>query len=53
MIPEEKLRSFRQRVESELRQDILPFWMNHAPDEEYGGFVGAIENDLTVRAMAP
>ena len=53
MIPEEKLRSFRQRVESELRQDILPFWMKHAPDEQHGGFVGAIENDLTVRAMAP
>ncbi len=36
-----------------MRQDILPFWMSHAPDEEYGGFVGAIENDLTVRAAAP
>ncbi len=48
-----KLRAFRERAESELRQDILPFWMHHAPDEEYGGFVGAIENDLTVRAAAP
>ncbi len=53
MIPEAKLRAFRERVESELRQDILPFWMNHAPDEQNGGFFGAIENDLTVRAMAP
>lgn len=53
MIPETRLRSFREHVESELRRDILPFWMRHAPDEQYGGFVGAIENDLTVRATAP
>jgi mannobiose 2-epimerase len=53
MIPETRIRSFRQRVESELRQDILPFWMKHAPDQQHGGFAGAIENDLTVRPTAP
>ena len=53
MIPATKIRSFRQRAESELRQDILPFWMKHAPDEQHGGFVGAIENDLTVRTREP
>jgi mannobiose 2-epimerase len=53
MIPETTVRSFRQRVESELRQDILPFWMSHTPDEQHGGFAGAIENDLTVRTGEP
>ena len=53
MIPETKTGSFRQRVEAELKQNILPFWMKHAPDEEHGGFVGAIENDLTVRTGVP
>jgi len=53
MISETTVRSFRQRVESELRRDILPFWMSYTPDEQHGGFVGAIENDLTVRTGEP
>ena len=38
----------RQRVETELLSDILPFWLNRAIDEEFGGFRGHIANDLTV-----
>ena len=40
--------SLRQRVEAELLTNILPFWQNHAVDEEYGGFRGQIANDLTI-----
>jgi mannobiose 2-epimerase len=39
---------FRQRVETELRSGILPFWLNHTIDQDRGGFLGRISNDLTV-----
>jgi cellobiose epimerase len=38
----------RKSVEAELLSDILPFWLKHAVDEEYGGFRGQVANDLTV-----
>jgi mannobiose 2-epimerase len=38
----------RQKVETELRSDILPFWLKYTLDEEYGGFRGQISNDLTI-----
>ena len=45
--------NLRQRVESELRSNILPFWLKHAVDEQYGGFRGQIANDLTIDPRAP
>lgn len=47
------LRASSSRIEAELRQDILPFWMQHVPDRAHGGFVGEISNDLVVRKDAP
>lgn len=44
--------AFRRRVEAELREDILPFWMKYAPDREHGGFVGYMSNDLAVNQRA-
>jgi cellobiose epimerase len=35
-------------IENELRSDILPFWLNHCIDEEFGGFRGQISNDLVI-----
>jgi len=46
-------RDFRRRLEAELLDNILPFWMNYAVDEVNGGFVGAVMNDHTVRNDAP
>jgi mannobiose 2-epimerase len=46
------MQELRQRVESELRSNILPFWLKHAIDEEYGGFRGQIANDLTIDSRA-
>ncbi len=46
------LEEFRERVLSELRNDILPFWLRHAPDEEFGGFRGRISNDLVIDRRA-
>lgn len=41
------------RVEDELRDNILKFWIDHTVDHERGGFYGEITNDLTVRKDAP
>jgi cellobiose epimerase len=38
----------RQRIEAELRGNILPFWIEHTPDEEHGGFYGALSNELII-----
>jgi mannobiose 2-epimerase len=38
----------RTSVEAELQAGILPFWLNNAIDDEYGGFRGQIANDLTI-----
>jgi cellobiose epimerase len=42
------VQELRQKVENELRKDILPFWLKYAIDDEYGGFRGQIANDLTI-----
>ncbi len=41
------------RLRAELTENILPFWMKHAPDRENGGFHGAISNDLRIFPAAP
>jgi mannobiose 2-epimerase len=45
--------NLRQRLETELRSNILPFWLRYAIDQEYGGFRGQIANDLTIDPLAP
>lgn len=42
----------RERVERELLEDILPFWLKYTLDKEYGGFRGQISNDLTIDPRA-
>jgi len=44
---------YAQRIERELREDILPFWMTHVVDRNHGGFYGEISNDLVVKKNAP
>jgi mannobiose 2-epimerase len=39
-------------VEAELLSNILPFWLEHAIDDEHGGFRGQIANDLTFDSRA-
>jgi mannobiose 2-epimerase len=48
-----RLRGFMQRAETELRENILPFWIAHTVDQERGGFYGEITNELIVREDAP
>jgi mannobiose 2-epimerase len=47
------MQDLRQKVETELRSGILPFWLQHTVDNEFGGFRGRIANDLTVDPHAP
>jgi len=44
--------NLREQVETELRTNILPFWLKHAVDEQYGGFRGQIASDLTIDPFA-
>jgi cellobiose epimerase len=44
---------WRAQIESELRGDILPFWLEHTRDRRRGGFFGEVDNDLTVHPDAP
>lgn len=47
-----RLRTYAQKAEAELRENILPFWMRYAMDRERGGFHGEISNDLVVNQSA-
>nr|WP_088103919.1 AGE family epimerase/isomerase [Halalkalibacter urbisdiaboli] len=42
----------RQKIETELKNNILPFWINHTVDEENGGFFGFVTNELDVNKQA-
>jgi mannobiose 2-epimerase len=42
----------RQKVEAELTKDILPFWLNHAIDNQRGGFIGRIRDGLVLEPRA-
>jgi mannobiose 2-epimerase len=46
------MQDLRDRVETELRQNILPFWLKYAMDDQYGGFRGQITNDLVIDPSA-
>jgi mannobiose 2-epimerase len=35
-----------QRIETDLRQNILPFWINHGVDHSRGSFLGSLTNEL-------
>jgi cellobiose epimerase len=45
--------ALRCAIEEDLTQNLLPFWVQHTPDPENGGFYGALTNDLQVRNDVP
>lgn len=47
------MRELKEKMEKELLEGILPFWMNNTIDKENGGFYGKIHNDLMVVKDAP
>lgn len=46
------LLDYGNRIENELKQNILPFWLQHAVDPCTGRFHGEISNDLRVNPHA-
>jgi mannobiose 2-epimerase len=53
VVDRDVLGAYARRIEGELRENILPFWMQHAVDRLRGGFHGQISDDLTVDEGAP
>ncbi len=45
--------TLRQKVETELCTNILPFWIKRVVDRTNGGFYGAVTNDLRVLYDVP
>ena len=41
------LESFGRLCRKELDTSIIPFWLKHSPDREYGGYLNALERDGT------
>ena len=46
------LQNYANRIETDLRQNILAFWMHHAVDRAHGKFFGSITNELIVDQLA-
>ena len=47
MIPD-RLRDLANELDPELRGNILPYWMEHSPDREFGGFYGHLTHENQV-----
>jgi len=47
------VKEFCNRVEKELFDNIVPFWINKTQDNQYGGFFGKISNDIRIDTEAP
>jgi mannobiose 2-epimerase len=50
---QKKIQEFSAAVRAELESNLIPFWLEKAVDQRYGGFVGRMANDGTVDAEAP
>ena len=48
-----RLRLLRDRMETEVKDNILAFWIRHAVDHENGGFIGAIQTPHIPRPDSP
>lgn len=40
-----KITKLRELYESTLFDDVIPFWMRHSPDREYGGYLTQLSRD--------
>lgn len=43
-----RVRELRQRYETELFENVIPFWMRHSPDREHGGYFNVLDRDGSV-----
>jgi mannobiose 2-epimerase len=42
----DKIREFKEEVETDWLENIAPFWLTRAPDKKHGGFFGMVAADL-------
>lgn len=47
------IKIYVKRVKKDLFENILPFWIKHTTDMEYGGYYGHINNKLKIDACSP
>ena len=43
---------YRNRIETDLRRNILPFWIDRVVNRESGSFIGSLTNDLVADPAA-
>lgn len=53
MTTREKLLDLQSRMQKNVRENILPFWLTHMVDDEHGGFYGTVDDDLKPVKDAP
>jgi mannobiose 2-epimerase len=53
METEGRLRALRDSMERDLRENVLPFWIREAVDEENGGFRGYVSDEGLASPLAP
>ena len=44
-IARERVESWRSRMQAELQQNVVPFWMQHSLDRENGGYFNCLDRD--------
>jgi N-acylglucosamine 2-epimerase len=43
-----RLRTVREQIRTNLDESVLPFWMKHSPDREFGGYFNCLDRDGSV-----
>ncbi len=51
--PTDYIDSFVKSVQEELRNNLLPFWLQRSTDTEHGGFVGWMSNEGIIDSVSP
>ena len=44
----ERIQELTQQYRNSLLEDVIPFWLKHAPDRQYGGFLSCLDRDGSV-----
>jgi N-acylglucosamine 2-epimerase len=44
----ERIHTLAQQYRTTLLDDVVPFWLRHSPDKEYGGFLNCLARDGSV-----
>ena len=44
----ERIQQLAQQYRDSLLEDVIPFWLKHAPDRQHGGFLNCLDRDGSV-----